>query len=203
LDDGTLRLVEALIFAAPEPVETERLVEIVGNITIDDVKTGIDRLNSDYEREERAFRIIRGAGGFRFATMPQFGRWVRRMVVGSGRIKLSRAALETLSLIAYRQPTSRAEIEAVRGVDVSGVLRLLLERKLIRIKGRDSAPGRPLLYVTTPNFLRHFGIDSLADLPRPEEMGELEGSSFGTTRKGDTDELFSEDDTIGGDSDID
>jgi len=177
-----INLVEALIFAASEPIEVERLIEIIGNVKRDDIISSIDELNRQYEDSDRSFSIIRGGGGYRFATNSQFSRWVKKLVIGSGRIRLSRAALETVSLIAYRQPISRSAIETVRGVDAGGVLKMLLERNLIRVKGHGSGPGRPLLYVTTPNFLCHFGIDSLDDLPEPEEMANLNQSEIFTTK---------------------
>ncbi|MDP8241286.1 MAG: SMC-Scp complex subunit ScpB [Candidatus Hatepunaea meridiana] len=178
-----INLIEALIFAAPEPIEVERLIEIIGNVECDDIISSIDELNRQYEDTDRSFSIIRGGGGYRFATKPQFSKWVKKLVIGSGRIRLSRAALETVSLIAYRQPISRSAIETVRGVDAGGVLKMLLERNLIRVKGYGSGPGRPLLYVTTPNFLCHFGIDSLDDLPEPEEMANLNQSEIFNTNE--------------------
>jgi len=166
------QLVEALIFASPEPVDAERLADIIGNVTHDEINTSIDALNRQYEESERSFSIVSGGGGFRFATRSQFSKWVRKLVIGSGRLRMSRAALETLSLIAYQQPVSRSRIEAVRGVDAGGVLKMLLERRLVMVRGRGPGPGRPLLYVTTPDFLTYFGLDSLDDLPKPEELVE-------------------------------
>jgi len=173
-DDSDIRLVEALIFAAPEPVDEERLAEIITGVSREKVLSLIAELNRQYEATGRAFTIISGGGGFRFATLGEFSRYVRKLVVGLGRLRLSKAPLETVSLIAYRQPVSRSEIEAVRGVDVGGVLRLLLERRLIRVEGRGSGPGRPLLYGTTADFLCHFGLDSLDDLPKPDELVETD-----------------------------
>ncbi|MBM3325603.1 MAG: SMC-Scp complex subunit ScpB [Calditrichaeota bacterium] len=167
------RIIEALIFAAPEPVNEERLAEIIGQTSSSEVSAAIDRLDAEYASQGRAFHIIRGGGGFRFATLPEYGRWVRKLVVGSGRVRLTRAALETLSLIAYRQPLTKSEIEDVRGVDSTGVLKMLLERRLVKISGRRSSAGRPLLYGTTVDFLKHFGLDSLDDLPKPAEVKEV------------------------------
>lgn len=172
VDVNNKNLVEALIFAAPEPVGIARLAELINNASYEEISTSITELNKLYEETGRTFRIIHGAGGFRFATRPEFSRWVRKLVMGSSRIRLSRAALETLSLVAYRQPVSRSDIEAVRGVDVGGVLRMLLERKLIQVEGRSPKPGRPLLYATTAYFLRYFGLNSLNDLPQPQELEE-------------------------------
>ena len=170
MDSHFTNLVEALIFAAPEPIDEQSISQIIGCVNDGSIREAVERLNSEYERGGHAFRIISGAGGYRFATQPEYSPWVKRLVIGSGRVRLSRAALETVSLIAYRQPISRAEIETIRGVDVSGVLKLLLERRLVNVVGRGKGVGRPLLYSTTPEFLRHFGIDSLEDLPEFEEF---------------------------------
>lgn len=175
-----IQLVEALIFAAPEPVDESRIAEIIGNVSLEEILSSIEELNRFYEESERSFSIIKGGGGFRFATRSQFSRWVKRMVLGSGRLRLSLAALETVSMVAYRQPISKAEIESIRGVDVGGVLKMLLERKLVKVTGHGKGPGRPLLYATTSDFLRHFGLDSLDDLPEPDDLSEVdhEGGLF-------------------------
>lgn len=186
MNEEQIRIVEALVFASPEPVGPARLLEVLDGPTEEEVVSAIGALNDEYAGSARAFRIIRGGGGFRFATLPEYGRWVRRLVIGSGRVRLSQAALETLSLIAYRQPITRADIEAVRGVDTGGVLKMLLERHLVRIAGRARSAGRPLLYGTTADFLKHFGLDSLDDLPRPTEVDDAAHRSTGLSN-----ELFS------------
>ena len=166
------QLVEALIFASPEPVALARLAEVIGDCETGEVESVIFGLNESYEREGHAFHIVRAAGGYRFATRAAFSQWVRKLLVGSGRVRLTRASLETLSLIAYRQPISKAEIESFRRVDAGGVLKMLLERRLIRITGKAKTAGRPLLYGTTTEFLKHFGIDALEDLPKSEFVGK-------------------------------
>ena len=185
-DMTNTKLVEALIFAAPEPITADEIGALISNTTPAETKMAVDHLNQEYELHDRAFRIISGAGGFRFATRSEFGPWVRRLVVGSGRLRFSRAALESVSIIAYRQPISRSEIESVRGVDVGGVLRLLLERKLINVAGRSTKPGKALLYGTTDNFLRYFGLSSIEDLPAPEEL--IGKSASGTDVKAEEQE---------------
>ncbi len=164
------RLVEALIFASPEPIDSMGISELISDLSNEDIPDVVEFLNKEYENQDRAFRIIDGAGGYRYSTLPEYSPWVKKLVVGAGRVRLSRAALETVSLIAYRQPISRSEVEAIRGVDVGGVLRMLGERKLIEISGRSSKPGKARLYVTTSKFLRHFGLNTLDDLPKPSEM---------------------------------
>lgn len=183
--DDFSQLVEALIFASPEPVSTARIAEVAADCSSSEVEDAVSELNSSYERENRAFHIVRAAGGYRFATRASFSPWVRKLLVGSGRVRLTRASLETLSLIAYRQPISRSEIESFRRVDVGGVLKMLLERRLIRIAGKAKTTGRPLLYGTTTEFLKHFGLDSLEDLP-PSEV-----KTPGTSIESNESDLFS------------
>lgn len=170
-------LVEALVFASPEPINEIQLAELIDGLSSEQVPSLIDNLNEAFEVQQHAFRIIKGAGGYRFTTQPEFGFWVKKLVHGSGRVRLSKASLETISLIAYRQPISRSEIESIRGVDVSGVLRMLIERKLITPQGKSDKYKRALLYVTTPNFLHHFGLNTLAELPSPNELISLEEKS--------------------------
>lgn len=172
--DASSPLIEALILASPEPVSSEKIASLIGLGSSEAVDRIVNHLNSEYEAQRRSFRIVARGGGWQFATLPEYGQWVRRLIFGSGKTRLSRAALETLSVIAYKQPITRAEIETIRGVDCSGVLSQLLHRRLIRITGKGKGPGRPLLYGTTTEFLKYFGINSLEDLPQPSEL-ELEG----------------------------
>ncbi len=184
------KLVEALIFASPEPASTSKIIEIVEEVNLKLIELIVESLNEDYQREGRSFHIVRGGGGYRFATLPEYGRWVKHIVVGSGRVRLSRAALETLSIIAYKQPISKTQIEDLRGVDAGGVLRMLLERKLINIKGRSNKPGKALLYETSSYFLTHFGLESLNDLPIPEEFEGFQASIEENTKSNDTVQMF-------------
>ena len=194
ISDPAVQLVEALVFAAPEPVDAGQLCTLVADLPAAQIPKIVEYLNQEYERTGRGFRIIRGGGGWRFATRPEFSPWVKRLAAGLARMRLTRPGLETLSLIAYRQPVTRAAVEAVRGVDVSGVLKLLLERKLIRVTGREPRSGRALLYGTTSEFLRYFGIDSLDDLPRPGELADLRAGGDPSAPQGRID-LFTENST--------
>jgi segregation and condensation protein B len=162
-------IVEALIFAADEPLPADRIAGIVEEMTpvlVDDI---VAELNAEYLREGRAFRIVSVAGGFRMLTRPEHALWIK-LLHRSSRPRLSQAALETLSIIAYRQPVARTELEGIRGVNVDGVLKTLVERDLVRIAGRGEGLGRPLLYATTERFLEYFGLPDLEALPRPEEV---------------------------------
>lgn len=162
-------VVEALLFAADEPLGLKRLAELTA-ATEDAVRAAIDELNSAYAQTGRTFRINRVAQGFQLYTLPVYADWVRRLYQHTHVIRLSRAALEVLAVVAYRQPITRPEIDKLRGVDCSGPLITLLERGLITTTGRAHRPGNPFLYRTTREFLRYFGLESLDDLPRPEEI---------------------------------
>ncbi len=160
--------IEALLLSGNRPSSEARLAELLGleGKTADEsVRTAIDELNRDYESSGRAFRAQRVAGGWQLFTLPAFAPLVSRLLQDHRDARLSQPALETLSIIAYRQPIMRAEIEAIRGVACGEVLRALLERRLIKIAGRAQQPGRPMLYGTTPNFLKVFGLPGLDALP--------------------------------------
>ncbi|NOZ03925.1 MAG: SMC-Scp complex subunit ScpB [FCB group bacterium] len=169
-------IIEALLFASPEPL-TQQQVNLVFESDPPRLKTVVEALREKYEQGGHAFEIIAVAGGYQITSKPEYEVWIRRLLKGSGRLLLSSAALETLAIVAYKQPLSRYEIEAIRGVDCSGVLKTLLSRGLIRIKGRDKGPGRPLLYGTTERFLENFGLAKLSDLPKLKEISELMGSA--------------------------
>ena len=160
--------VEALLMAGNRPLSESRLAELLGlggKDTGQAITTAIEGLNGDYESAGRAFRAQRVAGGWQIFTLPAFAPLVSRLVREHQETNLSQPALETLSIIAYRQPVMRAEIEAIRGVACGEVLRALLQRRLIKIAGRADQPGRPMLYGTTPSFLKVFGLPGLDALP--------------------------------------
>ena len=166
------KIIEALLFASPEPL-TQAKVNAVFNPETPNLKNIIKDLNKQYNEEDHAFEIINIAGGFQLVSKKEYEIYLRRMLKKTGRISLSVASMDCLAIIAYKQPISRYEIEAIRGVDSSGVLKTLLNKSLIKIKGRDSGPGRPLLYKTTDVFMEYFGINRLSDLPKLKEISEL------------------------------
>jgi segregation and condensation protein B len=166
------QVIEALLFAADAPVKLDRLAELA-EAPPEAVRAAIDELNAKYLDTGRTFRIQRVAQGFQLYTMPDYAEFVRRLYQRQYTHRLSRAALEVLAIVAYRQPVTRPEIEQLRGVDCSGPLVTLLERRLIATYGRASRPGNPFLYRTTAEFLRYFGLAGLEDLPRMEEIGEF------------------------------
>ena len=165
-------IIEALLFASPDPLNQAKVNTVFTPETYV-LKDIINALNKQYSMENHAFEIQQVAGGFQLVSKKEYEIFIRRMLSKSGNLTLSNAALDCLAIIAYRQPISRYEIEAVRGVDSSGVIKTLLVRELIKIKGRDSGPGRPLLYKTTNKFLEYFGINRLSDLPKLKEISEL------------------------------
>ena len=172
LMDRLAAIVESLLFAAGAPVPLGRLVQALDGHDRREVARAVKQLAEAYERDGRGLRIVEVAGGYQIRTVPEHGPWVRRLL-GGRPPRLSRPMLETLAIIAYRQPCTRPEIEAVRGVDVDAVLTTLVERRLVRMMGRKEAPGRPILYGTTPEFLEVFGLPDLEALPPLRDLGEL------------------------------
>jgi segregation and condensation protein B len=164
------QVLEALLFAAEEPLSVRRLAAMIEETTPAMIADLVRELNADYLRESRAFQVQEVAGGFRLVTRPEFAGWVKELRADNAAPRLSQAALETLSIIAYKQPVTRAELESIRGVAVEGVLKTLVEREQVRIVGREEGLGRPLLYGTTDHFLEYFGLPSLDALPRPDEL---------------------------------
>ncbi|MCJ7812516.1 SMC-Scp complex subunit ScpB, partial [bacterium] len=147
--------------------------EFVEETSLSEIGKAIDELNWEYMKTNRSFHIIHVAGGYQMVTRESYSQWVRKLFQKRSRSKLSQAALETLSMIAFKQPVARSEIVGIRGVNCDGVLQTLLERKLVTIAGRSDGPGRPLLYATTKEFLRYFGVNELSDLPKPKEIEEI------------------------------
>jgi segregation and condensation protein B len=166
------RIVEALVLAAREPLAAARIAEAVPGLNTAGARELLLELRADYQREGRGFELAEVAGGFQLRTPPELAEYVSRLE-HERPARLSRAALESLSVVAYRQPVTRAEIELVRGVDCGPVLRSLLERHLLRIAGHRDVPGRPMLYGTTRRFLEVFGLSSLEDLPSLRDLDEL------------------------------
>jgi segregation and condensation protein B len=169
-------VVEALLFVAEEPLPLARLQEVLADEDPAATEATIRELAERLEEEGRGLMVQEVAGGFRLATRPEAHAWIQRLQQVKP-AKLSRPALETLAIIAYKQPITRAEIEAIRGVAVDGVIRTLLERGLIRMLGRKAEAGRPILYGTSTDFLEHFGFKDLGDLPSLKEIDELIGPS--------------------------
>jgi segregation and condensation protein B len=174
-EDELVAAVGAMIFASDEPVQPKELAEALGGLEIVEVKGAIGEFEQRLERSDLGLQIEWIAGGVRLATRTDVGAWVRRLFRQRNRTRLSPPALETLAIVAYRQPVTAPEIQAIRGKDPSAALKGLLDKKLLRCLGRKKVVGNPLLYGTTKNFLVHFGLNNLTDLPSMEEFEELIG----------------------------
>jgi segregation and condensation protein B len=167
-------ILEALIFASPEPLTPKAIFKLLATEPKEDIQAALALLKQEYERPG-GLQLVEVAGGYQIVTRPDLHDWVRRLFNERTTQKLTVQALETLAVIAYRQPITAAEITEVRGVNTSGVLNTLLERHLIKIVGRKQVVGRPFLYATTKEFLIRFGLNDLADLPKVEDMAEALG----------------------------
>ncbi|MDD4356172.1 MAG: SMC-Scp complex subunit ScpB [Smithellaceae bacterium] len=170
--DNISAVIEALILASESPLPLEKICAVLNGVDKTEVKDALDKLIAGYEERQSGISIQEVAGGFQFRTRPQMAVWIKKLK-GNRPGSLSPAALETLAIVAYRQPIVKAEIESVRGVDVSAPLKGLLEKKLIRIMGRKDAPGKPIIYGTTKKFLEVFNLRELADLPTMRELTEI------------------------------
>ena len=159
-------IIEALLFVSERPITLVQIKEVLEEVDTATIKDRIEQLKDEYNQQSRSFNITEVAGGYRIMTDAQYAPWLAKLYRKSRSDKLSRPALETLAIIAYRQPITRQEVEDIRGVNVDGVVRTLLERTLVKISGRKEIPGRPFLYNTSREFLEFFGLHSLEDLPK-------------------------------------
>lgn len=165
-------IIEGLLFVAEEPLSLEKISAVTESASRERIQKVLDELETEYEEMDRAYLLARVAGGYQFRTRPELSSYILRLKKKSP-TRLSRAALESLAVIAYRQPILRAEIEKIRGVDVGGILRTLIEKGLVRVAGRKDLPGRPMIYGTTRKFLETFDLPSLEALPSLEELESL------------------------------
>jgi len=183
------RIVEAILFASQKPISSKELsgifkgaaesakdvpsIACFAKVKRDQIEEAIRELEKEYEESDRSFEVRESAAGWQLVTRADFSPWLRQLFPENRQARLSAPAMETLAIIAYRQPITRADLEAVRGVAVDGVMQTLLDRGLIRIGGRAEIPGRPLLYETTQNFMEHFGLKNLDDLPNADELRRI------------------------------
>lgn len=216
-DNKLTATVEALILASPEPIPAKKIAEADGNLTPSKVEKAVEELNAKYEANEGSFRIREVAGGFQYYILPDYTRYVEELFTRRRKMRLTRAALETLAIVAYKQPVTKVDIDHIRGVSSDGVLHNLLEKNLVAIKGRSESVGRPMEYGTTDEFLKFFGINKIEDLPEMSEIEELvkaadgdrvsefnldDGTDteldFGTTDDSDTEEKETAEDSTEG-----
>lgn len=185
-----LTRIEALLFASDQPLGLARLCEVLPEATRAEIEAALGEIEAEYAAARRAFRLLHVAGGYQLATKPELAEVVRRLFTGKRRLRLTKAALESLAIIAYKQPTTRPDIDAIRGVASGGVLETLLERNLIRIAGRSQGIGRPLLYATTPEFLHYLALERLADLPSLEELESMLAEREAASRQAEDEEML-------------
>jgi len=172
-EDNTKSVIEALLFASEKPITIEQIKNVLDNLNPAEIRTILEGLIAEYEQSNRGIRIVEVAGGFQMITSTNFAPFLKKFYKGRNTERLSKPALETLAIIAYKQPLTRAEIEFLRDVNVDGVMKSLTDKNLIRISGRKKAPGRPFVYGTTRQFLEHFGLKSLEELPKMEDFSSL------------------------------
>jgi segregation and condensation protein B len=165
------KIIESLLLVSDKPVSIDTMRDVLKTVDASDIRSMLEELNGEYASTDRSFNIREIAGGFQMQTAPVYSKWISAMYKRPPD-RLTGPALETLAIIAYKQPLTRSEIEAIRGVNVDGVLHTLEERDLIRTRGRVEGPGRPILYGTTQEFLQHFGLKSLEELPKLKEFQE-------------------------------
>ena len=171
--DNAKSVIEALLFATDKPLTTEQAKNVLDNLEPSEIRALIEALKSEYEESNRGIRIIEVAGGFQMITSPDFAPFLKKLFKVRHVERLSKPALETLAIIAYKQPVTKFEITSLRNVNVDGVINNLLEKNLVRISGRKKAPGRPYAFSTTKQFLEYFGLKSLEELPKMEEFSAL------------------------------
>lgn len=180
MDNTYSAVIEALIFSSDDSLSPEEIIRAIKSIdgedieiSKEDVDVSVEQLNKKYEENNSAFRILRISNGYLHATIEQFAKYVGYLSSERAKRRLSQAALETLAIIAYKQPITKPELETIRGVNSDYILTTLLDKNLITIKGRAETVGRPLLYGTTDEFLKYFGLNNLSDLPKPREIDEI------------------------------
>ena len=181
-------IIESLLFTTDSPLTVNRIKSVLGSVETQDIKDAISVLTKEYEDRKGGFFLNEVAGGYQFRTQPEYTRWIKRLLQPNP-LRLSKAALETLAIIAYKQPIIRSDIEYIRGVDSGGIIRMLLERRFVRILGHKEVPGRPIIYATTKHFLEIFDLKNLKDLPTPKEI-EAFGNNTSEAAKPQPDKRF-------------
>jgi segregation and condensation protein B len=167
------QILESLLFASDAPIGLATLVEVMAGPDKDEIRSLLDEMAREFEESSRGVALIEIAGGYQLLSRRECSPWIEKMLRSRRRVRLSRAGLETLAIVAYKQPITKTDIDGIRGVDSSGSLHTLLERNLVLIAGRSKAVGRPLLYTTSHDFLQYMGINDIADLPELKELGSV------------------------------
>lgn len=170
ISNGVKAVIEALLFSSERPLTLEQIKNVLDGLDTHQIRGILEGLNSEYEKSNRGIRIVEIAGGFQMIAAPNFSVFLKKLYKARRVERLSRPALETLAIIAYKQPVTRLQIESIRNVNVDGVVKNLLDKNLIRISGRKKAPGRPYVFGTTRQFLEYFGLKSLEELPKMQDF---------------------------------
>lgn len=174
MNDSEIKgIIEALLFVSGEPLSIERIKSVLEELDKSKIKSLLWEIQHEYDMRLSGLKIVEVAGGFQMATRPELAQWVKKLKKVKQSTRLSRPSLETLAIIAYRQPIVKAEIEDIRGVDSTGVIKGLLDKRMIKIIGRKDVPGRPILYATTKEFLQYFGLRDISELPTLKDLNEL------------------------------
>ncbi|MFQ5598144.1 MAG: SMC-Scp complex subunit ScpB [Nitrospiria bacterium] len=174
MEDHELKpILEALLFVSSDPLSIDRMMGVIQGVEKQRIKTLLLQLEEEFMLSNRGFHLVELAGGYQFVTRSDLAPWIKEMERARASTRLSRPGLETLAIIAYKQPVTRGEVEMIRGVDAAGVLKTLLDRKLVKIVGRKEVAGRPMLYGTTRTFLKYLGLPNLAALPTLKEFSEI------------------------------
>lgn len=169
-------VIEALMFVSGDPISIDRLHDVLTAVDKAKIRALLEELKFDYAQSNRGLQVVEVAGGYQITTRVEMAPWIKEMEKVKAAARLSKPGLETLAIIAYKQPATRAEIEQIRGVDAAGVLKTLMERKLVKIVGRKEVAGRPMMYGTTREFLQYFGLPDLTGLPTLKEFSEVVGA---------------------------
>ncbi len=167
------QIIESLLFASDAPIGLATLVEVMAGPDKEEIRTLLDEMAIEFEEAQRGVALVEIAGGYQLLSRKECAPWIEKMLRTRRKVRLSRAGLETLAIVAYKQPITKTEIDGIRGVDSSGSLHTLLERNLVLIAGRSKAVGRPLLYATSQEFFQYMGINDLSDLPELKELGSV------------------------------
>lgn len=192
-ENNVKSVMEALLFASERPLGIDQIRGVLNNLEASEIRRALEELKSEYANANRGISIVEIAGGFQMIASPNFSSFLRKLYKDRHAERLSRPALETLAIIAYKQPVTKLEIESLRNVNIDGVIKSLLDKSLIRISGRKKLPGRPFVFGTTRQFLEYFGLKSLEELPRMEDFSSLaaakEGADIETLEEKTTEEI--------------
>ncbi|MFC1735889.1 SMC-Scp complex subunit ScpB [Candidatus Hydrogenedentota bacterium] len=167
------RIIEALVFVSDRPLPREKMQEVLKGVDDETITAALNSMHEKFNNNGSALMLSQVAGGYRFQTKSRYSHWLQRLTTKKARTRLGKPAMESLAIIAYKQPATRAEIDSIRGVDSSSAIRVLLEKKLVEVKGRKNVPGKPMLYGTSEQFLFHLGLNSLEELPSVADIRDI------------------------------